>query len=438
MGAPPIGAQTTTLVVTSAASTGNGLCDADCTLRDAIRAANAGSGPARIVFAIGSGPVVIHLDAPLPDVTAPGAVIDGRTQPGYDGAPLIYLEGGALAEASGLVSRAAGRGGAGAGGRRLRPVRLPRHRRGRARQPAAGQLGRPQPRRGGGEPQRAERPRRRGRRPRGAHRRRLRGLRQPRRGQQRRWSHRARHPRRRGGHAGGPRPGQRRGVGPRRPPPAQRRRHPDRRWRACDRRRRRGRGGQRGGRVAGGRRRAAGDLAAGVDPGGGQPHRPRRGRPPRPQRRRRLRQRRLGRHRYRRALARRGQPHLRQPRGHRDREPRSPCACAGQPHRPDPGRRSRPQQRGRHLGHRGLAGRAGGRRRAGGGQSHRRWAQRRRHRGAHHPRRARAGQPLGGRRRGGAGVGRGADHHRPRGGRGAATSSYARRRPASCWTASRR
>lgn len=106
MGAPPAGAQTATLVVTSAASTGDGLCGADCTLRDAIRAANAGPGPARIVFAIGSGPVVIRLDAPLPAITAPGTSIDGRTQPGYDGAPLIYLEGGALAEASGLVSRA--------------------------------------------------------------------------------------------------------------------------------------------------------------------------------------------------------------------------------------------------------------------------------------------------------------------------------------------
>ncbi|MCY3918779.1 MAG: CSLREA domain-containing protein, partial [Chloroflexi bacterium] len=107
MGAPPAGAQTTTLVVTSAASTGDGRCDADCTLRDAIHAANAGSGPARIVFAIGSGPVVIRLDAPLPALTAPGTSIDGRTQPGHDGAPLIYLEGGALAAASGLESRAA-------------------------------------------------------------------------------------------------------------------------------------------------------------------------------------------------------------------------------------------------------------------------------------------------------------------------------------------
>ena len=107
VGAPPAGAQTATFVVTSAASAGDGLCDATCTLRDAILAANAGSGPARIVFAIGSGPVVIRLESPLPDVTTPGTSIDGRTQPGYDGAPLIYLEGGALPEASGLVSRVA-------------------------------------------------------------------------------------------------------------------------------------------------------------------------------------------------------------------------------------------------------------------------------------------------------------------------------------------
>ncbi len=107
LGAPPAAAQAETLVVTSAASAGDGVCDDTCTLRDAIHAANAGDGPARIEFAIGDGPVVIRLDRALPDVTAPGTTIDGRTQPGYDGAPLIYLEGGALPDASGLVSRAA-------------------------------------------------------------------------------------------------------------------------------------------------------------------------------------------------------------------------------------------------------------------------------------------------------------------------------------------
>ena len=115
LGGPGARAQSATLVVTSAASSGDGVCDATCTLRDAIIAANAGSGPSRIVFNIGSaagngsgsGPAVIRLDASLPPVTARGTAIDGRTQPGYDGAPLIYLEGGAAGEGSGLVSRAA-------------------------------------------------------------------------------------------------------------------------------------------------------------------------------------------------------------------------------------------------------------------------------------------------------------------------------------------
>lgn len=95
------------LTVTSSADAGDGVCDASCTLRDAINTANAGTTARRIRFAIGSGAATIALAAPLPALETDGTTIDGSTQPGYDGRPLIYLEGGGVVDASGLVSRAA-------------------------------------------------------------------------------------------------------------------------------------------------------------------------------------------------------------------------------------------------------------------------------------------------------------------------------------------
>ena len=97
-----------TLTVTSAADPGDGTCDATCTLRDALNAANADPAPNRIVFAIGAGPATIRLTAPLPALDDPATTIDGSTQPGYQGRPLIYLDGSGLQDASGLVSRAPG------------------------------------------------------------------------------------------------------------------------------------------------------------------------------------------------------------------------------------------------------------------------------------------------------------------------------------------
>ena len=98
----------TTLTVTSAADPGDGVCDATCTLRDAVNAANADPAANRIVFAVGSGPVRIRLTAPLPALDDPGTTIDGGTQPGYQGIPLVYLDGAGLLDASGFVSRAPG------------------------------------------------------------------------------------------------------------------------------------------------------------------------------------------------------------------------------------------------------------------------------------------------------------------------------------------
>ena len=62
-------------------------------LRDAIINANATPGADTVTFNIpGPGVKVISLPTPLPDITEPIA-IDGTTQPGYAGTPLIELDG---------------------------------------------------------------------------------------------------------------------------------------------------------------------------------------------------------------------------------------------------------------------------------------------------------------------------------------------------------
>jgi len=60
-------------------------------LRDAIVSANGNSGPDVIRFSIGSGTKTIGVTSgPLPPVTDP-ATINGTTQPGFAGVPLIRL-----------------------------------------------------------------------------------------------------------------------------------------------------------------------------------------------------------------------------------------------------------------------------------------------------------------------------------------------------------
>jgi titin len=76
-------------------------------LRDAITQANATPGADTINFSIGSGLQTINLTSPLPAITETVA-INGATQPGFAGAPLIVLNGsGAGITANGLVINAA-------------------------------------------------------------------------------------------------------------------------------------------------------------------------------------------------------------------------------------------------------------------------------------------------------------------------------------------
>jgi len=92
-----------TFTVTTADDHDDGACTpSDCTLREAIGAANTeanADGPDEIDFAIaGIGLQAITLDSTLgalPDVTEP-VVIDGTTQPGFDAEPMIFLDGSAL------------------------------------------------------------------------------------------------------------------------------------------------------------------------------------------------------------------------------------------------------------------------------------------------------------------------------------------------------
>jgi CSLREA domain-containing protein len=98
-GTVPGAAAQSVFVVTSAGdgvdvSPGNGICATSagtCTLRAAIQEANAVPGLDTIEFSVGGGGLVtMALTASLPAITAP-VRIDGWTQPGYSGSPIIDI-----------------------------------------------------------------------------------------------------------------------------------------------------------------------------------------------------------------------------------------------------------------------------------------------------------------------------------------------------------
>ena len=80
-----------TFTVNSTADTDDGACNAaNCTLREAIIAANGTPAADTIRFVIGSGVRTIALTSELPAVSQP-AILDGTTQPGFAGSPIIEL-----------------------------------------------------------------------------------------------------------------------------------------------------------------------------------------------------------------------------------------------------------------------------------------------------------------------------------------------------------
>jgi CSLREA domain-containing protein len=98
-----------TYTVNSTADPGDGTCDGtECTLREAIAAANANVGTDTIEFDIaGTGPHTISPASGLPTITD-SVIIDGTSEPDFVGAPIIELDGsGAGADANGLRITAA-------------------------------------------------------------------------------------------------------------------------------------------------------------------------------------------------------------------------------------------------------------------------------------------------------------------------------------------
>jgi uncharacterized repeat protein (TIGR01451 family)/CSLREA domain-containing protein len=93
-----------TFTVNSNADPGNGTCDsAECTLREAISAANLNPGADSIVFSIATGPKTISLSNPLPNISE-AVTIDATTQPSFSGAPLIELNGTGTGESANGLS----------------------------------------------------------------------------------------------------------------------------------------------------------------------------------------------------------------------------------------------------------------------------------------------------------------------------------------------
>src|SRR5262249_18856242 len=76
-------------------------------LRQAITDANNTAGVNVIRFSIGTGAKTINVLSQLPNITDP-VIIDGTTQPGYAGAPLIELNGAGAGNAAALNITAGG------------------------------------------------------------------------------------------------------------------------------------------------------------------------------------------------------------------------------------------------------------------------------------------------------------------------------------------
>jgi titin len=90
--------------VNSTADPGDGTCNPEeCTLREALSTANADGDVSTITFDIGQGGLqTISSTSSLPEITSP-VTIDGSTQPGFAGAPIIELNGaGAGSSSNGL------------------------------------------------------------------------------------------------------------------------------------------------------------------------------------------------------------------------------------------------------------------------------------------------------------------------------------------------
>ena len=105
-------ANAATFTVSKTADTNDGTCDADCSLREAIVAANLAGGSHTIAFniPIGAGAAVISLGSALPIITRNNVVIDGTTQTTNigDTNPVILGAGGNVGVEALPLSQVAG------------------------------------------------------------------------------------------------------------------------------------------------------------------------------------------------------------------------------------------------------------------------------------------------------------------------------------------
>ena len=102
---PAVATGITVVTVTSAADPGTGGCTAsECTLREAIAKANASFGAQTIRFAVGSGALTISPSTGLPALTD-RVTLDGTSQPGYAGTPLVTLDGSGSSGSTGLWAK---------------------------------------------------------------------------------------------------------------------------------------------------------------------------------------------------------------------------------------------------------------------------------------------------------------------------------------------
>jgi CSLREA domain-containing protein len=94
----PLPAEASTFVVNTYDDLDDGQCDSNhCSLREAINAANANSGPDEIHFDLpgsGGSNTIIYLTSPLPALTDDATTIDGTTEPDYAGSPVFGIQDG--------------------------------------------------------------------------------------------------------------------------------------------------------------------------------------------------------------------------------------------------------------------------------------------------------------------------------------------------------
>ncbi len=99
----PIGTvDQTVLVVNTTSAVQDNVCDAHCSLADAIVTANGAAGQQTIAFNIpGSAPYTIRPTAALPSIS--DTIIDGTTQPGFAGSPIVVVDGSLTTFSDGLT-----------------------------------------------------------------------------------------------------------------------------------------------------------------------------------------------------------------------------------------------------------------------------------------------------------------------------------------------